>query len=500
MVFSHTRRVQHLSIGHSDGDDPETYSFFSFVDAYERDTIHFNPVASVPSVFPLLRGLESTITSLHGVNHTVSLLKLASRNTQPSGGREEDISGTSHRSRLKSLKVSAIVPWTHHTEVQRQVDDGFMELAQFCHDLSSLERLEFRCDHLSPELELCFAKALEPLEAIQHVSIGLHKNALGHAVLNLAQHSKLRDLTLTFTKGPGAPDPHPTGPFHQLLQPTLEGLPSDAVVVQMSPANSFQALQSLTITADLRNVKDYLTFFNVPSGLLDLHLQTTLPSDNDLLRICEIISSTAVRLRTFRLEDNRLWVSHYPTIHRIAVAHALSPLLSLARLEAVILTLDCVMDLDDGDLKLMAEAWPRLRVLQISPWKEDGPVRPSNGGAAWPSLAGLKYLSDRCQALVQLSLKVDASLALAATRGALMSGGLNDQDSVGRRAKTTSCLRSWWIGASRLDGADASTVAQILRILFPQLNSLVIPGKPYDLVDGARLAGWSEISDALAKP
>ncbi|KAG8875091.1 hypothetical protein FRB97_005401 [Tulasnella sp. 331] len=504
-VFLHARRVQKLYMGMSEAEDPDTYTFFAFADAYKSTGSSPGSSSSQPPVFPLLRHLECTITSLHGLNHTVSLLKLLPPGRHAGIGNEDHEEGEGVGSSLKSLRIAAFVPWTYHTPVQTLVEDQFTELSGISEGLTGLERLEFRCDHLSPEMELSFARALENFHNLRFVSIGLHKHALGRAVLSVSRHPKLTRMHLTFTRGLGAPDFHPQGRFELLLDQSQDTASISTAYDSLDCASTFKALKTLQVTCDIKNLIDYLTFFDVPPSLLDLQLHTTLPTNEDLIRVTRFVSSTAIRLQTFNISDNRLWVSHFPTIHRVGFMNALSPLLTLGYLEEVIVNLDCVLDLNDSDLEMIAGAWPKLRLLHVAPWKEEGSSQPSTGRAAWPTLQGLKALASRCPGLEELKLKVDGSSPMPALRTVtpaenagrgLIDGVVNLSQPPLDIPTSASRLKRWWIGTSRIGQEDVELVAHVVHQVFPMLRSLDLPNRgPEELNDCQR--NWEEVSSIL---
>ncbi|KAG9007826.1 hypothetical protein FRB95_011997 [Tulasnella sp. JGI-2019a] len=473
-VFTHARRVQKLSMGTTEAEDPDTYTFFAFSDAYSPSGIYPNAPSSRNSIFPSLRHLECTITSLHGLNHAVNLLKLVPCDLDT--GRDSSSSGDVWEgtgSKLKSLQIAAFVPWTHHTPVQTVIDNRFTELCRISETLTGLEKLEFRCDHLSPDMEISLATALGNFRNLRYVSIGFHKHAIGRAVISVSRHPKVTEMHLTFTKGLGAPDPHPQGPFELLLKPDT---PSTAAAYEyLDYGNTFKALQTLQITCDIKSIVDYLTFFDVPPSLLHLQLHITLPTDEDLVKVTRIVSSTASHLRTFGISDDRLWVSHFPTIHRIGFMNGLSPLLALGDLEEVIVNLDCVLDLNDADLTMMASAWPKLRLLYVAPWKEEGASQPSNGKAAWPTLQGVKALAERCPGLEELKLKVDASAPVTIAPVQHTLGDSGHGMTMPDKAISTSSLKRWWIGTSNITQVDVERVSDQIHQLFPDLKALHLP-------------------------
>lgn len=189
-------------MGMSEAEDPETYTFFAFADAYGPNSTSPDTLTSPskPPIFQSLRHFECTITSLHGLNHAVDLLRLLPAATHINTGDESSDDGRRNESPLKSLHIAAFVPWTYHTPVQTLVDAQFTELSRVSEGLTGLERLEFRCDHLSPEMELSFARGLENLRELRYVSIGLHKHALGRAVLSVSRHPKLKEMHLSVSK------------------------------------------------------------------------------------------------------------------------------------------------------------------------------------------------------------------------------------------------------------------------------------------------------------
>lgn len=261
------------------------------------------------------------------------------------------------------------------------------------------------------------------------------------------------------------------------------------------------------LLGDIKNLIDYLTFFDVPPSLLDLQLHVTLPRDEDLIQVTRVISSTAIHLRTFNISDNRLWVSHFPSIHRIGFIHALSPLLTLGCIEEVIVNLDCVVDLNDSDLEMIASAWPKLRLLHVAPWKEEGLIQPSTGQAAWPTLRGLKALAEKCSALEELKLKVDASSVKPAIRAGVTAGNagrsLIDEaatltHALLDRPTSASYLKRWWIGTSHINQGDIEFVARVVHQVFPELQSLNLPTLGPGEVNEKRQR-WDEVNAILKR-
>ncbi|KAG8995726.1 hypothetical protein FRB90_000101 [Tulasnella sp. 427] len=520
-VMTCARRVRRIAMGDKDMDDPETYTFFAFVAAYPPQPDPAYPDSNL-SVLPNLRHLHCTVRSIHGITHTIHLLQLTSnklwdRNGSHSGSSSSSqvptmsstiattttanigtapelqsgarrprpplptrsSTGSHHTSSLRTLQISAFVPWTYQTSSQILVNERYMELARAGATLTRLERLEFRVDQVSSAIEIAFANAVANLTSIRYIDLGLKKHAIGRAIAHMAGKTELRDVRLNFSKEdvPGALEPHPSGTFESLFA-EAELLP----VTTFADAQAYPVLETLHLSASADCVVDTLRFFDLPSALRNLQIHPTALSLDDLTFLVEVMSTNPTQLQTCVISDTRLWMNKR-TLGNVApfTMRPLYPMLILSRLEVLKIDLDVVYHLTDEDLSDMASAWPELQVLHICPWKEVEVV----SATSLPSFVGLKTLTTGCPKLGELKLKIDASRNV----GEVIK-------SLGKSSRARSAeLRKWFIGASAIEDGQAEVVAEAIHLLFPKLEAL---GLPREVVGNpAKYEEWTKVHDAL---
>ncbi|KAG8900471.1 hypothetical protein FRB99_006025 [Tulasnella sp. 403] len=543
-VLSCAHRVRRISMGPSDMNDPETYTFFAFVAAYPPD---LDPTTKSRSVFPNLRRLQCTLTTVHGVTHAVHLIQLTSGlwndNVTPRSHTARDEDEPAEVSNLRSLEISAFVPWTYQSPAQTLVNDRFLELAKSFRTLTRLERLDFRCDQLGSNIELAFVKALKHLTALRHVSLGFKKHGVGWAVTSLSGHQHLRECQIMISREdvPGGLEPHPDGPFAELLKDT-------DMTSCFSRQEYFPAMEVLHVTGKVGAVMDAIEFFELPPSLVELHLHLGIPTEENLTRIMHIVSARSVQLKTFVISDTRMWMNKrtYSSVNAFTIK-PVYPMLELSHLEVVVIDIDVVYHLSDDDLATLANSWPGLKKLHISPWKD---VLTPNVKSL-PSFWGLKTLLEGCPKMEELKLKIDAtrdvhgfvekmtrpgtvrvdsntnpariyerlfhkgdtthlstsvwtstvgsssspllpSSSASSLGGPMASREENPSEPVPPNA---SKLKVWFIGASLIEKGQAEIVAEAIHALLPNLATLSLPrevtGHPW------RFAEWTVVHDTL---
>ena len=128
----------------------------------------------------------------------------------------------------------------------------------------------------------------------------------------------------------------------------------------------------------------------------------------------------------------------------------LEPLLSFPNLTAVELNLPCIFDIGDAQVRAMAEAWPRLRCLQLG----------SLVGWCFPSsvtCTGILSLVRNCRELEYLALPFNGSGDSVPLRSSLTSADVNEK------------ITYLYVGNGEVKSADIKRVSQFLGYIFPRL-------------------------------
>jgi len=128
----------------------------------------------------------------------------------------------------------------------------------------------------------------------------------------------------------------------------------------------------------------------------------------------------------------------------------LEPLLSFRNLAVVELNLPCAFELGDGEIKAMAEAWPRLRHLQLgalSGWHIPSSV----------TCMGLLTLVRNCRELEYLALSLNGSGDSVPPRASLTSADVNTK------------ITYLYVGNGEIKSVDIKRVSQFLLYIFPRL-------------------------------
>ncbi len=442
-------------MGPIDMEDPETYTFFAFIAAYPPPsslTESDDQWSTSPnsSVFPGLRHLSCTVTTVHAITHTVHLLQLTSH-------AWKNVSADKGSSCLESLEISANVPWTYQPAAQATVDDRFMELASTFRILGGLRILSFQCDQLGSTIELAFAKALKHLRSLTSVKLGMKKHGMGWAVVALeANADTIRELKLDFSREdvPVGLMPHPSGLFDELISDPETG-PNE-----VNPGQGFSQVRKLQISASLNTLLDTFQYFHFPpANVEEITLHISTPTDEQLSLISESASSNASQLRLFRISDVRSWANKrsFTGATSFYTMRSLYPMLSLIQLESLVIDLDAAFTLTDDDLAVMGSCWSSSLVeLQLSPWKQ--------AAANMPSFRGLKSLTDGCRRLTSLRLKINASKDVRQFVADMQ-----------RSKRPASGLLEWQIGLSYIEQGDCEIVAEAIFALFPKLQVLGLP-------------------------
>ena len=128
----------------------------------------------------------------------------------------------------------------------------------------------------------------------------------------------------------------------------------------------------------------------------------------------------------------------------------LEPLLSFPNLTVVELDLPCVFDIGDGQVRAMAEAWPRLRRLQLGAlvgWHLSSSV----------TCTGILSLVRNCRELEYLSLPFNGSGDSVPLRSSLTSADVNEK------------ITYLYVGNGEMKSADTKRVSQFLGYILPRL-------------------------------
>jgi len=230
--------------------------------------------------------------------------------------------------------------------------------------------------------------------------------------------------------------------------------------VQKLPSAAFPELQQLTLReTDFPSFIELMNRLKL-SQLRDLTLFTqprAIPSADHIHATFSALENTIQHSSLHRVMLQHIWkasrIRHRRVEFRediVVTGSIMEPLFSFCNLTIVELNVSCAFDIGDGQVKAMAEAWPRLRRLQLGTL------------AGWhipPSVTftGLLSLTRKCRELEHLVLSLDGSSDFIPPRSSLTPADVNEK------------ITYLYVGNGRMTDADAKRVSQFLLHVFPRL-------------------------------
>ena len=218
----------------------------------------------------------------------------------------------------------------------------------------------------------------------------------------------------------------------------------------------FLELQQLTLRET-----DIPSFTRLIARLKPLRLQALsiftrpIPTAAEIHSIFSALEKSTEHANLRRVVLNLLWRSAQITMpyggeDSIIDGSILEPLLSFRNLTVVELNLPCPFDMGDGQVRAMAEAWPRLRRLQLGSvvgWRSPLSV----------TCTGILALVRNCRELEYLAFPFNGSGDSVPLRSSLTPADVNTK------------VTYLHVANENVKSADIKRVSQFLRYIFPRL-------------------------------
>ncbi|TFK68486.1 hypothetical protein BDN72DRAFT_841782 [Pluteus cervinus] len=241
---------------------------------------------------------------------------------------------------------------------------------------------------------------------------------------------------------------------------------------------TFAALEHLQfqVKSDAKHIQMCLEFFECIQRTrlesIAIGFENGVPATRDLNElVIELgkLNSRTLKSVTLALAKDRSRPSGYrnraisssrPSGHSSILNVSLKNLYKCREMETFVLSLPCVLDMDDDDMKELSEAWPKLKRLQLGP--KDGAVDDIPN----ISLYGMELLVRNCKMLNTLGLTFDAR---APTTTARRGDGVQSHD-VGFVPNMR--IQYLDVGGSTIRKPAVEGVAKVLARLFPKLTGI----------------------------